>query len=56
MANGFDELDQYDGTYQPQRPGNYRAALESVADGDYEWMILSASLERTAMTKSRSDR
>jgi hypothetical protein len=47
-AANLDELDAYDDGFTPQQFSNFRAGLETVADGDYEWTVLAATLERTS--------
>lgn len=41
------ELEAYDDGFTPQQPGQFKPGLDAVTDGDYDWTILTAHLERT---------
>jgi hypothetical protein len=45
------ELEAYDDGFTPQQPSNFRPGLEVIADGSYDFMILTADLGRTAKSK-----
>lgn len=42
------ELEAYDDGFTPQQSSNFRPGLEAVADGSYDFTILTADLGRTA--------
>jgi hypothetical protein len=44
------ELEAYDDGFTPQQSSNFRPGLEAIADGSYDFTILTADLSRTPKT------
>jgi hypothetical protein len=49
----FEDLTQYDETFDPTAVGQRRPGLDSIPDGTYDWTILTAKREMTSRTNER---
>lgn len=48
----YSDLEAFDDDFTPSQSG-YRPGLEAVADGNYDWTILHATLDLTQRTQDR---